>query len=152
MKFKKIQAFTLSELLVVLVISSLIISMAFVVLSMIRSQATMLQGNYEKKQRIQYVERVLFSDINSYATTAVSKNTLLLTSTVDTVHWNFYTKYLVRNSDTIHAPVTGNTLFLDGRPVENGYFDAVQLNFSEAYAQHELFIYKVKDAAYYLNY
>ena len=45
MNTKKINAFTLSEMLVVLVVSSILISMAFVVVSMVQKQVYLIQKN-----------------------------------------------------------------------------------------------------------
>ena len=51
MKHHKVKAFTLSEMLVVLVVASILISMGFLVLNMVRKQVQVIQKNYQLKQK-----------------------------------------------------------------------------------------------------
>ncbi|WP_406755908.1 PulJ/GspJ family protein, partial [Tenacibaculum maritimum] len=79
MKFnKKIKAFTLSEMLVVLVISSILISLTFLILSMVQQQVEIIQGNLKRKQQVQFLERVLWKDFNEYSVVYNQENTIFL--------------------------------------------------------------------------
>ena len=63
---KKIKAFTLSEMLVVLVISSIVIAAAFLILTMVQKQFMVVQKNINNKQEINFFERLLWRDFNTY--------------------------------------------------------------------------------------
>ena len=49
MKETKLKAFTLAEMIVVLVVASIVISMSFLVLNMVGKQVSLIQNNYHKK-------------------------------------------------------------------------------------------------------
>ena len=86
MKTRKINAFTLGEMLVVLVVSSIVISMAFVVVSMVQKQVYLIQNNLSKKQQVHFFEATLVRDVNRYRVFFQKKeNRLLLKNTNESI-------------------------------------------------------------------
>ena len=63
-KRKKINAFTLGELLIVMVISSLVISLSFLALNNIQRQMRSVQATFKKQQKILTLERMLTTDLH----------------------------------------------------------------------------------------
>ena len=152
MKTRKITAFTLSELLVVLVISSIVISLTFVVLGLVQKQISKIQRTFKDQQEIQLLERVLLQDMNRHsAFYQKEKNLLNLYSTKDSILYQFKDNYVIREKDTFHLKVIEKQFLLDNKIVDKGWIDALQLEFNQSYSAKNVFIFKIKDAAHYLN-
>ena len=62
---RKIQAFTLGELLVVLVISSIVVTLAFLMLSNVRRQVKSINNTFDTQQKVIKLERLLMLDLNT---------------------------------------------------------------------------------------
>lgn len=152
MRTRKIAAFTLSELLVVLVISSIVVSLTFVVLGLVQKQISKIQRNFKDQQEIQLLERVLLQDINThYAFYQKEKDFLNLESAKDTILYQFEENYILREKDTFHLKIVEKQFLLDNKVVKTGWVDAMHLEFNQSYSAKNIFIYKIKDASHYLN-
>jgi prepilin-type N-terminal cleavage/methylation domain-containing protein len=152
MNTKKINAFTLSEMLVVLVVSSILISMAFVAVSMVQKQVYLIQKNLSKKQQLLFFEATLLRDFNTHRVFFIKEeNSLLLKSGKDSISYTFFDDFVIRGTDTIKISFENKTLFLDGAMVTDGEIDAIALNLLSSYANAQLFLQKTKGATFYLN-
>lgn len=152
-KTTKLSAFTLAELLVVLVISSIVIATAFLVLNMIRKQVILVQRNYQQKQEVRLFEITLTRDFNNFNAIFDSTNEkIVLLNTKDTITYSFLNNVIVRGKDTFEIELAEKKLFLDGIEVNNSStIDAIEMNLSDTFANKQLFISNIKDASYYVN-
>lgn len=149
---KKVDAYTLSEMLVVLIISSIVISLTFVALNMVQKQVLSIQKNFQNQQEVQSLERALWSDFNTHTIFYNSKsNTLKFTSYKDTLTYYFKNNFILREKDSFPIDITTKKLFLDGIVIKDGYIDAIGLETKQSYTNKKLFVYKEKDALFYLN-
>lgn len=152
MKTKKVDAFTISELLVVLVISSIVISLTFIVLGLVQKQISQIQKGYQDQQEILVLKRILLKDMNLHQVFFNSKeNRLSCINSLDTIQYHFKPDYIVRELDTFKLKIISKQLLLENRVVTSGWIDAMQLEFAQYFTAKKVFIYKVKDAAHYLN-
>ena len=152
MKSNKVKAFTLSEILVVLVVASIVIAMAFLVLNIVRKQVVGIQNNYAKKQIINTFEKVFQRDFNNNQAIYISKtNTLMLKNTKDSIEYIMSSNFIARNKDTFDIPIENKKLFLEGFEVKNNQIDALELNLSASFGNKKLFFFQQKDASYYVN-
>lgn len=149
---KKIKAFTLSELLIVLVISSIAISLTFLILSMVQKQVKTITTNFTIKQNIQFVDRMLWKDFNQYSVSYDNnKDMLILQSNIDSSSYQFYDTFILRKKDTLPIQILNKKLFLNGKEVQSGAIDALQLETNPVFGNTKLFIYKTQDASFYMN-
>ncbi len=149
---KKIKAFTLSEMLVVLVISGIIITITILVLGLVQGQIRNMQKNYNTDTEIRLLERALWGDFNKFNLTYNnSTEDIVARSEIDTVTYHFTNQYIVRNIDTIRTTVIKKRFFLDGNEVTSGAFDAIELQLSKEIKNKKLFIFKKNDATHYMN-
>lgn len=149
---KKVDAFTLSEMLVVLVVSSIVISITFMVLQLVQKQVRTIRTNFKKQQQVVLLDRLLWQDFNSHNVHYnQSSDFLVFTNNIDTIQYAFYSDFVVRQTDTIKTAITNKALFLNGATVTNGTIDAITLYTEKLYDSNKIFAYKQKDAAYYLN-
>lgn len=149
---KKIKAFTIAELIVVLVLSSIVITIAIVVLNLVQKQVSGIQFNLQKQNEIQVLDKLLWHDFNTHKLHFFAKEEILLcTNPIDTITYQFNKDYILRNKDTIKAHVDEALFYLDAEKVIEKTIDAIEIQFSEKFQNKTLFIYKMKDATYYLN-
>ncbi len=149
---KKAKAFTIAEMLVVLVITSIVITIALLVLSMVQKQIRSIQNIYKTNTEIRLLERGLWQDFNTHNIFYTpSKQQLICTSEKDTITYTFFKGYTVRNLDTIRVAITEKTVFLDGEKIEGGAIDAIEIFFSKEIKNKKSFIFKTNDALHYMN-
>ncbi|RSC92204.1 PulJ/GspJ family protein [Tenacibaculum singaporense] len=148
---KKIKAFTLTELLVVMVVSTIVISLAFLVLTMIQKQTQNIKINLNKRQTIENLDRVLWKDFNESNTIFLKKELLSFEKELDTITYTFQEKVIIRKKDSFLIQTNNKTFFLDGLKVKNGPIDALKLEFENTYNNQELFVNRVKSASFYIN-
>ncbi|WP_405610868.1 prepilin-type N-terminal cleavage/methylation domain-containing protein [Polaribacter sp. Asnod1-A03] len=152
MKRTKFKAFTLAEMIVVLVVSSIVISMSFLVLNMVRKQVSLIQINYSKKQEVQLFEATFMRDFNSYsAFYDKKKEQLILKNSKDSITYLFLENLIIRQKDTIQIEVVNKKLLLDGVEVKEQHIDAIEIKLSPQFSGKQLFVHQTKDASYYLN-
>jgi prepilin-type N-terminal cleavage/methylation domain-containing protein len=152
MKINKLKAFTLAEMLVVLVVASIVISMGFLVLNMVRKQVIVIQKNYQKKQEVQFFETTFSRDFNMGSAFFNKKeNRITLKNTRDSIQYTFFENYITREKDTFQIEIKNKKLFLDGGLVYEKTIDAVEMTLSSRFTNRQLFIQQSKDASYYLN-
>ena len=149
---KKIKAFTISEMLVVLVISSVVVGLSLTVLSLVQKQVGAINENYKKNTEMQQLERVLTYDFQRYELFYNSKNDQLKgMSVTDTVVYHFNENFIIRNTDTLYVSIAKMIKYLDGNLVTENSIDALELQWSKDFPEKKLFISKIKDAAFYMN-
>lgn len=149
---RKIHAFTLSEMLVVLVISSIVISLAFVTLTLVQKQVSVIKNNFNERQEIQFLERILWHDFNSYSVEYHKQSdTFFLKNSIDSIQYVLNDTFVVRNNDTLAVSIKNKQLFLDGSQVQDGIIDAIRLETNTNFRNNLVFVYKFKDASNYLN-
>jgi len=139
-------------MLVVLVISSIVIAAAFLILTMVQKQFMVVQKNINNKQEINFFERLLWRDFNTYTISYQKKKDLLvLTNDIDSIQYSFFKDYTIREKDTFLVQITSKELFLDGNKVVNGVIDAIKIKTDPLFGSKKIFIHSSKDATYYLN-
>tara|TARA_R110002033_G_scaffold169674_4_gene210782 strand:+ start:4463 stop:4924 length:462 start_codon:yes stop_codon:yes gene_type:complete len=152
MKNEKVKAFTLSELLVVLVISSIVISLTFIVLGLVQKQIAQIQQGYQDQQEIVLLKRVLLKDINTHDVFFEAKeNRLFCYSSKDTIQYSLEPNYILREKDTFKLKLKEKQFLLDNQIVKKDWIDAIHLEFDQSFTAKKIFLYKIKDAAHYLN-
>ncbi len=150
---KKTKGFTISELLVVLVISSIIITIALLVLNMVQGQIRNIQANYKINTELRLLERGLWQDFDSHTIFYNTKNQeLQCFSEKDSVSYIFNKEYVIRNLDTIAVSIVKKRVFLDGEEVIGNVIDAIELQVSKEIENKKIVVFKTNDAAHYMNY
>ena len=149
---KKIKAFTISELLVTLVVSTLVIGLAMLILNLINKQLGMMHSNTNGQTEVRLLEKALQRDFNTHELFMNARQHQLQgVSEKDTVTYKFSESYVIRNNDTLEVPIFTMLSYLDGNLKVHGAIDALSLQLSKTLSAQKIFIYKTKDAAFYMN-
>lgn len=149
----KIQAFTLSEMIVVIILTSLVVGMAFSVLSLVQKHMYDIQANFNKNIKLNTLEQVFWLDFNRYSNIRydVINNELMFASGIDTTTYKFTREFIIKEQDTFNIPAENKTFFFDGNEVISGQIDAIKLETSKSFQKQILFVFKQNDAVIYLN-
>lgn len=150
---KKINAYTLSEVLVVLLLTSIIAGMAFSVLSMVQKQLFSVQKNMDVKASFRQLEQSLVIDFNRYQNIKYSNegNQLVCYSELDSVAYNFTPNYVQKDLDTFYISGIHKKLFFAAKEVDNGIIDAIKIDSIRNNPNLQMFLFKHNDANTFLN-
>lgn len=147
----KLKSFTLAELIVVMIITAIVVGMAFSVLRIVQKQIHTIQVNFEKTGTLALFEQKLWQDFNEPHTIAYTKNELILVSETDTIHYSFQENFTMRNLDTIKLKIIPNKAFFRGKEITNGSIDAISIYADTELPEYEIFVSKKNDITLFMN-
>ncbi|MEW7291278.1 PulJ/GspJ family protein [Aquimarina sp. 2304DJ70-9] len=144
---RKIKAFTLTEIMVVIVISTIVAGLAFTVLGIVQSNMRSIGSNYDHKTQIQSLETALTIDFNTFqvATWDSRENIIKVSSPIGERIYRFYTDSIVTNIETYSLKVKDKVFYFEGKSVHSGTIDAIKLTFDKTKASQHLFVFKYND-------
>ncbi|WP_299548467.1 hypothetical protein [Seonamhaeicola sp.] len=150
---KRIQAFTVSEMVVVLIITSIVVGLAFSVLNLVQKHMMGIQQNFNKKATFQKLEQVLYLDFNRYPDIEFDafEEKLTFKSDIDSTTYWFKENGIIKEPDTFNILWHNKDLFFKGSKVSNGNIDALKLTASKENKHRTLFIFKTNDATHFIN-
>lgn len=148
---KKIKSFTITELLVVMILTTIVVAIALLVLTFIQKEISTIQKNYSKTSEIKTLEIALWNDFNvSSVYFFKENNSLICISPVDTIVYNFKKDVVIRNADTLKLEISELNVLRNNKPAV-GLIDGLKLKLSDKFQQRGLFVYTFKSAEFYMN-
>jgi prepilin-type N-terminal cleavage/methylation domain-containing protein len=149
----RIKSFTLPELLVVMIITAIVVGMAFSVLRLVQQQIRAIEMNFEKTSSLALFEQRLWQDFNekNFIEYHSKENSLLMVSEMDTVVYSFQENYILRNTDTIKLRLATTQLLFEGKEVQEGAIDALLISGKVELPDYDVFVYKKNDLTYTMN-
>ncbi len=146
---KKIPAFTLSEMIIVLILSSIVVGLAFSVLNLVQTHMLSIQKNYQKNTSLTNLETILCLDFNQHTNITFNslEHQLTFISPLDTIRYQFSEQYISREKDTFYIPIADKQFYFKGGICSEGKIDAIQLVPKKPFHTHKLFVFKYNDAA-----
>ncbi|WP_241974259.1 hypothetical protein [Winogradskyella wandonensis] len=151
---KRIQAFTLSEILVVLILTVIVVGLAFSVLSLIQKQMYSIQSNFEQSSEINRLEMALQIDFHSYSEIRLDSqlDELKFKTETDSIYYKFSTDNIIREKDTFNISIFQKSLFFNGETInDSGLVDAIKLQTSKDTQVQPIFVFKQNDASQFMN-
>ena len=149
----KVPSFTLAELIVLMIITSIVVGIAFSVLRLVQNQIHAIQTNFEKTSTLVLFEQQLWQDFNEKEVIFYNEkeNSLQLQSEIDTVNYSFQENYILRNTDTIKLKLQLNKLFFNGKEVQGDTIDALSVSGKAELPDYEIFVSKKNDLTFFMN-
>lgn len=143
----KIAAFTLTEILVVLVISAIVVGMAFSVLDLVQKNMRAIKENYAATTELQHIRQQITIDFNRFHEVHYDKRLgeLRLRNPNDSINYTFSEQFFLRNRDSVPVSVEEVEFFFLGNAVSEGKVDAVKLFLNKS-DNPFIFISKKNDA------
>ena len=149
----KIQAFTLSEMIVVIILTSIVVGMAFSVLSLVQKHMHGIQDNFNKNTELNKLEQSLWLDFNRYSNIQYSNRDEVLNffTEMDSIVYQFTEDYIIKDIDTFNIHLKQKSFYFDGNTIQNGPVDAIKLEVLKDMQNQSLFIFKQNDATIYMK-
>lgn len=152
-KAKEIKAFTLSEMVVVLIITTIIVGLAFSVLNLVQKHMLGIQQNFNQKTEFQKLEQLMYLDFNQYPNIKFNEieNELVFISELESIVYRFHDNYIAKELDTFNIKLQNKQLFFDGNKIQSGNVDALKLITTKENRNRTLFVFKTNDATHFVN-
>lgn len=150
MRYTKLKSFTLSEMLVVMIITAIVVGMAFSVLSLVQKQIRNIQKNFDRTTVMSLFEQCLWQDLNGYNSVVFQNEGITMTSDIDTMQYSFKESFVLRNKDTIHVKVKLEKAYYEGAEVTSGVIDAVSFLATEL-QDYKIFVSSQPDPTQKMN-
>jgi Prokaryotic N-terminal methylation motif len=149
----KIKSFTLPELLVVMVITVIVVGLAFSVLRLVQKEIYHIQSNFEKTTTLLLFEQKLWQDFNEMHQILYDKqgNELKLMSDLDTAVYHFENDYVLRNKDSVFLKLAVDQVYFEGKKIPSGTIDAILIKASQTLPDYEIFVSKTNDVTLFMN-
>ncbi|HET8885626.1 MAG TPA: hypothetical protein VFM70_04645 [Salinimicrobium sp.] len=149
----KIKAYTLTEIIIVLILTSIVVGLAFSVLSLVQTHIYDIQKNFERNTEVSKLEQSLEINFNRYGKMDYDamEGELTLFSAIDSISYNFHPPFIVKGTDTFKISTSEIKFFLKGNEVIEGNIDALKITCSKDFQNQVLFIYKEVDATDYFH-
>ena len=150
---KKIKAYTISEMIIVLILTSIVIGLAFSVLGLVQKHMSAIQDNYARNSELNLLETSLWLDFNrySYITYNSSQETLNFATELDSISYSFTDNLIIREQDTFNVILQNKQLYFNGEFAEGQNIDAIKLEASKELRNQFLFVFKINDANTFMN-
>lgn len=150
MQKNKVQSFTLSELLVVMIITVIVVGLAFTVLELVQKQIHGIRKNFDKTTELNLFEQRLWQDFNSCNNINYLQHKIQLNGK-DTVYYSLNETYSIRNTDTIPLQLNIEKLYFRGKTVNGGTIDALLISAEKEIPDYHIFVSGENNAAYFIN-
>jgi len=150
---RKIKAFTISEMIVVLILTSIVVGLAFSVLNLVQKHMGSIQNNLQHQTEIRQLEQILWLDFNRYPKISYNDHaqTLSLANALDSTNYVFHGSFIVKGRDTFNLKMNAKTFYFDGGQISEGTIDALKLDVLQGQQHHNLFVFKTNDATIYMD-
>lgn len=149
----KVKSFTLSELLVTMIITVIVVGLAFTVLNLVKKQIVAIQKNYNRTSELAFFKQRIWLDFNKNNEVfySPSDHQLILKSETDSIYYNFNDNFVLRNTDTLNTKLQIEKVYFQGNEVEVGTIDAISFLEKKEAADSHFFVFKKNDATLFMN-
>lgn len=152
-RYIKLKAFTLSEMIVVLVITMIVVGLAFSILNLIQQQMKGIDQNYEQGTEVNLLRQALWIDFNTYAEVKYDSKVAVLTceNEIRRVQYAMEEAGVIRNLDTLSIAIADKKCYFEGNEVIAGTIDAIRIVTTKEEGSKVIFVYKKNAAATYVK-
>ncbi|MDL5514848.1 prepilin-type N-terminal cleavage/methylation domain-containing protein [Arenibacter sp. M-2] len=152
-KLNKLKAFTLSEMIVVLLITTIVVGMAFSVLQLVQRQMKGIQGNFEKSTELNLLRQSLWIDFNTHDQVFYDSmlKQLIFVNEMERLHYEIGESAIIKGRDTFQVKWHRQKFYFENKERLFGEIDAIDFELDQEYGHRKLFVYKNNAATTYLN-
>lgn len=149
----KIKAFTLSEMIVVVLLTVIVAGLAFSVLQLVQKHMYAIKSNFENSTSITLLEQSLWIDANRSNTMRydTAEDKLYFISEIDTITYTFTPVYIQKDLDTFNIAVAEKLFYFEGKETFSSTIDAFKLITAKEFRKRAVFISKRNTANTYMN-
>ena len=140
-------------MIVVLMITIIVVGLAFTVLNLVWKQMGGIVLNYEKNTEINLLRQALWIDFNTYPKVYFDSesNILHCENELGTVNYIFEDERMIREKDTFRLKFDTLSLFYDGVQKKSGQVDALELSTPKENGGSTIFVFHENAALKYMD-
>lgn len=138
-------------MLVVMIITAIVVGMAFSILTLVQKQVLQIKDNFSKKTELALFEHQIWLDISDHNTIIKNQQELKMINDIDTVTYIFDEQFVIRQSDTVKLAIVPQKNFLNDKEVSLGRVDALLFSADTEIKGYQFFVYSKPDATHYIN-
>jgi len=152
-KLKKIKAFTLSEMIVVLIITTIVVGMAFSVLNLVQKQMNGIEKNYSKNTEYNLLRQSLWIDFNRCDKVMYNagNDELTFMNELKSTKYILSENNIIKEKDTFFLKWENQKFLFANKEISFGEIDAIDFETTMEFGNHRLFVYKNNSATTYMN-
>ncbi|MCK0115175.1 type II secretion system protein J [Gelidibacter sp. F63206] len=149
----KIKAFTLSEMVIVMILTAIVVGLAFSILTIVQNHMKKIQGNLELSMELNKLEQSFNLDFNRFSKIEYDhiEDALLFSSELEDRTYFFGSDYIIKDKDTFHIRLHQKQFYFDGDEIVFGKIDALKLETTKATQNQVIFVFRQNDATLYMN-
>lgn len=149
----KLKAFTLSEMLVVLLLTTIVVGLAFSVLGLVQRQIQDIGDNYERNTEFNLLRQSLWIDFNHYDGVwyDANKSELVFANELNETVYGLHEGFITKERDTFYVEIDELQFFFKGEVQTSGEIDALDFGLSRKNGSQQLFVFKRNAATSHLN-
>ena len=150
---RKLNSFTLSEMLVVLLLTTFVVGISFSVLQLIQKQMHGIEGNFEQRTEYNLLYQSLWINFNQYDGVWYNAdlNQLTFVNEINTLEYKISETYVTKQKDTFFIKIDRPQFFFKGKPQSFGEIDAMDFFITAEGSKRRFFVFKKNAATSYLN-
>lgn len=140
-------------MIVVLLITVIVVGMAFSVLNLVQKQMNTIEGIYDVKLETNKLRQSLWADFNRYSYVFYNQKEerLYLSNELETKYYEITQNALVNQKDTFYIQLQSKAFYFNNQERTTGEVDAIELRTSKEAGNQQIFVYKQNAAATYVN-
>lgn len=149
----KIKAFSLQEMMVVLLITTIVVGMAFAVLNLVQKQMGGISTIYEVKTTVNQLRQSLWIDFNRYSHIRYDNKTSQIhcSNELGERYYNLENEKHIVNENNLDIEFESIQFYFKNKEVFNGQIDAVAIRTSKETGYQQLFVFKENTPVIYIN-
>ena len=150
---RKLNSFTLSEMLVVLLLTTFVVGISFSVLQLIQKQMHGIEGNFEQRTEYNLLYQSLWINFNQYDGVWYNAdlNQLTFVNEINTLEYKISETYVTKQKDTFFIKIDRPQFFFKGKPQSFGEIDAMDFFIAAEGSKRRFFVFKKNAATSYLK-
>ena len=150
---KKVKGFTLSEMLVVLLITVIVVGLAFTILNLVQKQMGDIRVGFEKNSEKNRLKQAMWRDFGTYSRIYYQENSsqLICENPKQRTIYQFQEDVVIRDLDSFSVQTKSPTRYFLGKSIVSGEVDALELQFLDA-SNSTMLIYKINTAESFMDY
>ena len=137
----------------VLILTSMVVALAFSVLSLVQKHMRSIEENLKEHTIINKLEVSLCLDFNRFSKINYNdfQQELQFYNEIDTIQYQFRRDYIVNDLDTFKIQLHNKKFYFEGETKQNGNIDAMKLTVSNNNSNKFIFVYKQNDATSFIE-
>ncbi len=147
----KLMAFSLQETMVALIITSVVVGMAFAVLNLVQRQMGSIESIYAIKTGVNQLRQSLWIDFNRYARVTYDPIANVLQFSNEMGDRTYQVMDNAIRTQNLEMAFESIEFYFDNRNVTSGEIDAISIRTSLETGHQEIFVFKENTPSTYIN-